>query len=144
MGFSLSWVAVRAGDEDAVYRTLGFRQTGRFEGGLRATFCGSPLRTGWILVVWTRHLAALDGTVDLRRLSALGEVIACLVEEHVGCTAVANWRSGIEVWSLRYDAELGTQQLERFGEVPILVENLIPTTGPQSQGDPIEDDAVAD
>src|SRR6187401_1446655 len=107
MGFSLSWVAVRNGTEEAVYRTLGFTKSGRDEEFPRSTFCGSLLSTGWILVIWNRHLAAMDGTVDLGALSTDNDVVACMVEEHVGCSAAANWSLGAEIWSLSHDGEKG-------------------------------------
>src|SRR6185295_19130791 len=104
MGFCLSWVAVHDSTQDAVYADLGFRRTGKFEEFPESPFCGAASKAGWTIVVMNRSSAALDGTVDLARLSKLGDVVACFVEEHVMCSAAAYWSSGSVTWSVVHES----------------------------------------
>jgi hypothetical protein len=71
--------------------------------------------------------AALDGTVDLARLSQLGDVVACFVEEHAMYSRSELWASGKMMWSLMHEAGQGLRHLEKSGKEPSGLADAIKT-----------------
>jgi hypothetical protein len=118
MGSCLSWVAVQGSSPEAVYADLGFHRSGEFEEIPEAPFCGTRLGNNWTVVVLNGVAAAMDGTINLKHLSRLGDVIACFVEEHVMCSAAACWSAKRQVWSVAHRAEKGMRHLQMSGSLP--------------------------
>src|SRR5688572_23335796 len=103
MGYSISWAAVRGPTRLALYEELGLRGTGEREDFPEAGITGAELPGGWHLVVSNRDRLRFTEAAVLARLSSIGEVVMCFVEEHVMCSFAAYWRGGHEVWSVHHD-----------------------------------------
>jgi len=118
MGFALSWIAVHTTDSAAVLAELRLEQTGVVEEFPEAPLSMARLQAGWVLVLMNRSSSALDGTVNLRRLSRIGDVVACFVEEHVMVSSAALVSNGKEVWRVTHESEKGLTHLEVVGATP--------------------------
>src|SRR5262249_31766777 len=118
MGFSMSWAAVRGGTPQAVHDALALRGTGVREEIPESDITGAGLPGRWYIVVSNRDSLQLTEDAALGRLSHVGEVVMCFVEEHVMCSFSACWRDGQRVWSLYHDAQSGLERLEVEGEPP--------------------------
>src|SRR5580704_15246622 len=115
MGYSLSWAAVKGATPDAVQTVLALRPTGQREEIPESDIAATVLPNGWYLVLYNRSTIADE---VLRRLSGLGEVVYCFVEDHVMFSAAAAWDGGSLSWSVVHDAEKGRYHLEVQGQLP--------------------------
>jgi hypothetical protein len=80
---------------------------------------GAQLPGGWYVIVAQRdYFPQFTNDKVLARLSGLGEVVACYVEEHVMSSGAAHWRAGQRVWSVDHDAGAGILRLKVRGEPP--------------------------
>jgi hypothetical protein len=118
MGHSMSWVAVKGSTPQAVRDSLALRATGAREEIPESDITAAELPGGRYMVVSDRDGLHLTSGEVLARLSALGEVIACFVEEHVMFSSAECWRSGRRVWSVQHDAQRGMEHLTADGELP--------------------------
>ena len=119
MGVSISWLAVRGAERDAVLEALGFAETGeRDEFPTESPIQGAALADGWYVVVFDQYGHALLNEDTLRRVSELGEVVAGMAEEHVMCSFSCGWQHGQGVWLAMHDAQAGIRHLEVEGEMP--------------------------
>jgi hypothetical protein len=120
MGFSLSWAAVKGSTPAAVLEALALRGTGATEEIPESEITGAELPGGWYLIVSQRDCLDFINDKVLARLSSLGEVVTCFVEEHVMCSFAACWRGGQRVWSVYHDSggRNGNSHLEIKGEPP--------------------------
>jgi hypothetical protein len=120
VGISVSWLAVRGADKDAVYKTLGLAETGeRDELPAESPIAGAALAEGWFVVVLDRYGHELVSDEDvLRRLSQAGEVVAGAAEEHVMCCFSCAWHRGQRLWWTMHDAQHGIDHLEVQGAMP--------------------------
>src|ERR1700744_6358661 len=98
MGYSLSWIAVKA-DATAVYAALNLRPTGKCQEVPESEFSAAQLPNGRTLVVFD-HKELKDE--QLATLSRVGETVYCFVEEHVMVTNAALWREGKQVWRVTH------------------------------------------
>lgn len=115
MGYSLSWVAVKGGNSEAIYSILGVRPNGQREEVAESKIVSAELPTGWILVLFNRK-ELKDET--LARLSSLGEVAYCFVEDHVMFSTASAWSGGKRLWCVTRDTEKGSLHLEASGQLP--------------------------
>lgn len=54
----------------------------------------------------------------MEHLSSGGEVVTCVVEEHVMYSEATGWRDGRQIWFIRHDAQESIGHLEASGELP--------------------------
>jgi hypothetical protein len=118
MGFSMSWAAVRGGTPQAVHDALALRGTGAREEIPESEITGAELPGGWYMVTSNRDGLRLTEDAALGRLSRVGEVVMCFVEEHIMCSCAACWRDGQRVWSVYHDAQRSMESLDVHGEPP--------------------------
>jgi hypothetical protein len=118
MGFSLSWAAVKGGTPQAVQEAFALRGTGAQEEIPESDITGAELPGGWYMLVSNRDGLRLTEDAKLSRLSRVGEVIMCYVEEHVMCSFAACWRDGRLIWSVYHDAQSSIESLDVKGEPP--------------------------
>jgi hypothetical protein len=114
MGYSLSWVAVKA-DPKAVYAALNVQPTGEREEIPESAFCGAQLSGGWTLIVFNRKELK---DKQLATASRIGETIHCFVEEHVMVTVASGWRDGKQIWRVTHDGQKSADHLSADGQVP--------------------------
>jgi len=115
MGYSLSWVALKGANLQTACAALGLRATGRREETAESKIVGAELPTGWCLIRFDR--SEMEDR-ELARLSRLGEVVCCFVEDHVMVSWASGWHEGKKVWSVAHDCEKGRFHLDIEGEVP--------------------------
>jgi len=61
---------------------------------------------------------------SLSKISALGETIACSIEEHVMVSVAEGWISGTRSWSIGHDAQNGMFDLSSSGNLPAHYEGI--------------------
>jgi hypothetical protein len=115
MGYSLLWAAVKSGKPEAIHSLLGLRATDVWEEIPESKTVGASLPTGWYLVSFNRKEL---GDHILTKLSSLGEVAYCFVEDHVMFTRASGWKDGKFLWSVTPDCEKGKNHLEIKGDAP--------------------------
>ena len=116
---SISWLAVKGVDTDAVLRTLGLEETSeRDELPAESPVTAAALAHGWYVVVFDRYGHELVNDETLGRLSAAGEVVAAAAEEHVMCCFSCGWHRGRRVWWAMHDAQAALDHLELDGTMP--------------------------
>ena len=117
MGYSLSWVAVEASSEKALFAHLGLQATGETsEDGPGFDLSGARL-PGWYLLV-ADHTDALVDEQLLKTLSGGGRVIAAMVEEHVMFSSAEEWRNGERVWGAIHVPDAGLYHIGVEGGLP--------------------------
>jgi hypothetical protein len=118
MGFSLTWVAIKGSTPQQVHAALSLRGTGARVEIAETGLTGATLPGGWYLV--TSDHAPLNLVDDqlLAKLSQLGDVVICDVEEHCMVSFSARWQNGNQRWLLMHDAQSGKDRLEVEGEPP--------------------------
>lgn len=121
MGYSLSWAAVRGGNAEAIHSILGVRSTNTWEEITESDVVGTTLSTGWYTVLF--NIKEIDKAI-LERLSDLGEVVHCFVEDHVMFSCASGWRNGKFVWSVIHNCEKGRYHLEVAGTAPPAFEGI--------------------
>jgi hypothetical protein len=119
MGYSLSWVAVQGSTPSAVQSVLKLRSTGTHEDFPESEIVGASIPAGWYLIVSQGDGLCLLEESTLKGLSLLGEVITCLVEEHVMASSAACWRGGRPIWRIDYQSISGKDSLLAEGTLPI-------------------------
>lgn len=115
MGWSLSWAALKGGNRQTACAALGLRATGKREEVAESEIVGAALPTGWYVVQFDRHEMKDRVLADFSRS---GEVVSCLVEDHVMVSWASGWRKGNKVWSVVHDCEKGRFHLDVTGEAP--------------------------
>ena len=115
MGVSLSWIAVKGFNPQAVNTTLGLRPTGAKEDFPESRLNAAQLPTGFYLVIFNREELSA-GT--LRKFSEEFPLLYGFMEEHVMFSTVAAWESGKEIWSIVHDAQKNILDLEVKGTPP--------------------------
>ena len=116
MGYSLSWAAVKGGKAEEIYSLLGLRPTGHREEFPESKIVAAGLPCGWHLVAFRRREM---GDKTLARLSSLGDVVYCFVEDHVMFSAASAWTNGKCQWRVTHDSEKrGLLHLEAAGQLP--------------------------
>jgi hypothetical protein len=120
MGFSLSWAAVRGVTPSSVQELLSLQGTGSTKEIPESDIAAAQLPGEWYIVVSQHDLLEFTKEKTLEKLSILGEVIACSVEEHVMSSFAAGWRNGHCSWSVYHDCNgrEGIYQLDVNGEPP--------------------------
>lgn len=122
MGYSLSWAAVKGGNVKSVCAVLGLRPTGEREEVAEAKIDGVQLPTGWYVVLFD-HDEVKDGILE--KLSRIGEVVSCFVEDHVMFSSASSWIDGKEIWKVWHDGgEIGHTHLEVRGKLPPEYEDM--------------------
>ena len=117
MGYSISWVAVRGSDEDAINSALGIRATEEREDIPESSCTAAQLPNGWHIVFFNEGCDAVERYAK-RLLSAAPEAVTCYVEEHVMCSGVAGWTAGTKDWEVSHESEKGIFHLSQDGSVP--------------------------
>ena len=121
MGYSLSWVAVKNAQPEAVNSLLGLRATDVWEEIPESKTVGASLPTGWYLVSLQQKEL---GEHTLKQLSDLGEVVYCFVEDHVMFSQASGWKNGKFLWSVTHDCEKGIYHLDVNGVAPASLEEI--------------------
>ncbi len=138
MGFALSWIGVRGKSPDAVLNDLGWRRTGEREDVPESDAVCTQLRSGWFIVVLNNSLDAFDA-IDPTDLSRGGDVVTCMVEEHVMVSGFSSWTDGRRVVTVGHDAEKGIQHLLVTGslspELKQIVDAAIRSQDTKDDGD---------
>jgi hypothetical protein len=115
MGYSLSWVAVKNANPEAVNSLLGLRETDVWEELAKSKAAGASIPTGWYLVLFHRKELSEH---TLSKLSSVGEVVYCFVEDHVMFSQASGWKDGKFFWSVTHDCEKGKYHLDIKGDAP--------------------------
>jgi hypothetical protein len=115
MGYSLSWVAVKAVPQ-AVYAVLDVQPTGerRADAFRRGTVSSLLLGGRTVVVFGNKELK--DNR--LAAVSRVGETIHCFVEEHLMVSVASLWRDGKRVWRVTHDGQESARHLSTDGDVP--------------------------
>ncbi|MBE9557176.1 MAG: hypothetical protein IMF08_09995 [Proteobacteria bacterium] len=118
MGFSISWLAIKAASADEACAALGLARAGGNSPYPDYTYSGAALPTGWYLVVGADEgYPALLGK-DMQGLSQTHDIVVCEVEEHVMFSSSACWMGGTRTWSVIHDCDKGPNHLETEGTLP--------------------------
>jgi hypothetical protein len=118
MGYSQTSLAVREMPPDEILEILALRRTGTHEEFPESAWTAVNLPSGSFLVVASH--AADFSTVDdlLSKLSLAGELVTCMVEEHVMASEAVCWRNGQLVWRVLHDSSNTKTPLIVEGEPP--------------------------
>ena len=91
MGHSISWLAVKTDDPERLYEMVGAIPTAEPDEWLESDLSGSPMQDGWYLFQAQGYDHPMNSDDSLARISALGETVACSVEEHVMARSAECW-----------------------------------------------------
>lgn len=118
MGYAVSWLAAKSADSGALLQNLGLTPTGETTGYGDALFTGRSLQSGWFVLFINQchHVFVQRGT--LASISAIVDVVACSIEEHVMWSTAGFWHSSCEVWRVEHDAQEGICHLRKSGSLP--------------------------
>jgi hypothetical protein len=100
MGFSHSWIAVRGVTRERALEALGMEisdiQTDYLDGVALIDW-----QDNWLLAISDDSADAFDG--DLAQLAALGDAVACSVQEDVMYSEARGYEAGKEIWRVVHD-----------------------------------------
>ena len=117
MGWSISWLAIKAPTEEAL-STLGLKSTGETVETPEAPLVGTALRDGWYLVVAQGCDHALISDDFVQDISKRAEAVASSIEEHVMVSMASHWSGGSQTWSIVHDAQQAMDHFEVNGSPP--------------------------
>lgn len=117
MGYSISWLAVRAMDRQQLLAELSLETTGEREAIAEADLVMAELPGDWHITLSNRDERFVSPAL-LGPLSRGREVIACFVEEHVMYSEARGWSDGKPVWAVIHDGSAGLDHLETEGAMP--------------------------
>jgi hypothetical protein len=124
MGYSISWLALRA-DAEVALSALALRTTGRYvELAGEAPFGGAAMSTGWYLIVADRGEHKLISEPIVQPVSTKVDVVTCWVEEHVMASEASFWSQGRRIWSVSHDAQQGEEHFESNGKLPAFFDEI--------------------
>jgi hypothetical protein len=121
MGYALCWAAVKGGPAEMVHSILGICPTGQRERIHDSDIVGAQLPSGWYMVLFNGK------TIEdrfLAKLSCLGELVYCFVEDHVMFSCASGWKVGETAWSVTHDCEKGRFHLDITGNPPQALERI--------------------
>jgi len=118
MGFALTWAAIKGSTPEQVHQALSLQGTGTRMEIADTGLTGVTLPGGWYLVTSDHAPLNLRDEQLLGKLSQLGDVVVCDVEEHCMVSFSAQWRNGKQLWLLMYGAQSGIDRLDVEGEPP--------------------------
>src|SRR5476651_1499939 len=118
MGYSMAWVAVRGGTQEAIASTFGLIDTGATEEIPEAPICGAELPGGWYLLVLNDCFHRLVMSDSLAALSQGTALVGCQVEEHMMLSTAFFWRDGVLEWEVAHEADKGLYHLDIDGTPP--------------------------
>lgn len=119
MGWSCSWIALRATNPDSVLSNLGLTRTGEFWEMPEEDWSCASLSNGWFIVFSARHCEPEQfKPASLARLSVQCELLATVVEEHVMFSSASLWKDGKNVWAVVHDAQKNIYHIDANGEPP--------------------------
>lgn len=121
MGYSLSWAALKHGTLETICAACNLRPTGAREEIPESNVVAAEISNGWHLVLYNR--CEVNDHV-LAKLSAVGEVVSCFVEDHVMFSSASGWACGKQVWRVLHDCEKGRYHLEIAGAPPAGLANI--------------------
>jgi hypothetical protein len=128
MGWSCSWIALRAANLDSVLSNLGLTRAGEFWEEPEDDWSCASLSNGWSIVFSARHCEPDQfKPASLARLSAQCELLASVVEEHVMFSSASLWKDGKNVWSVVHDAQKSIYHIDANGQLPSSFEDIIAT-----------------
>jgi hypothetical protein len=118
MGFSISWIAIQGKPKAVVLAELELRETGTPESFSEWPVGAAELPGGWYLLFLNDFVHPFTAETVLSSLSVDCYVVACQVEEHVMASSAFAYRSGIKVWDVTHESELGKRHLVANGQLP--------------------------
>ena len=127
MGYSISWLAVKDADPDAVRKQMGLVHSGKFDGFYSLpehSVLGGVLETGWYLVIRNRCDDPMVSDEMLSSLSVGSIVVAASIEEHVMFCCATCWSNGKAIWRVQHEAEKGITDLQVSGAPPAELEDI--------------------
>jgi len=124
MGVSMSWLAVRDMEPDAIHRHLGLLSSREFDSDPKHPFMGRLLPSGWYLVVANCCDAPIMLDDKLSSMSVNTRVVAASIEEHVMFCSATCWLNGKQEWRVEHKGESGVTHLQVFGAPPDDLETL--------------------
>lgn len=124
MGLSVSWLAVKSDDLDQLFDIAEVSPTSETDEWLESGFSGSGIQDGWYFFQAKGCDHPIISSDSLSRISALGETIACSVEEHVMVSVAEGWNDGTRSWSIAHNAQEGMFDLTAEGVLPAHYESI--------------------
>lgn len=124
MGFSLSWLAVKAMSPDTLCEMLELERTTERVEVAETPLTGIELPTGWYVVVANHGFPRWLGEAWFRKLSESTTVVVGEVVEHVMYCSTEQWDGGNAGWSVVHDAQQGLYHLEITGAMPEAFEGI--------------------
>lgn len=118
MGFSISWLAIKTEDLTGFFELAGVSPTTEADEWLESPISGGGWGQGWYLLQAQGCDHPMISGDSLSKLSALGEVIACSVEEHLMVSTAESWNQGSRNWRLIHNAQEGMYHLSADGDLP--------------------------
>lgn len=99
-------------------RDLRLNPTGEKDDGPDALIATAKLKNGWQILWFNRYGCPFFGDAELGRLSMRGDILRCLVEEHVMACSAELWSAGSRQWFLSHEGEKGPKGLGVEGKPP--------------------------
>ena len=118
MGYALTWAAIKGATPEQVHTLLSLQPTGTRMDFAETGLTGATLPGGWYLLTSDHAPLNLSDNELLAKLSHLGDVIICDVEEHCMVSTSAEWRNGKQLWRITHDAQEGIEHLDSEGAPP--------------------------
>jgi len=117
MGFNISWIAIRDKPKDFIHAELCLRPTGEREADSESPCTAADLGNGWYLVFYNEGCDAVEHHAR-GLLEQDCEAVTFQVWENVGCSSVAYWKAGQQIWSVAHFADNGIYHLQEEGNLP--------------------------
>lgn len=118
MGYAVSWLAVKNSNSELLLQKLDLAPTGEVTLYGESLFTGCRLSTGWFVLFINQCDHNFVCPETLASLSAVGEAIACSIEEHVMWCIAGLWRDGAQVWCIEHDAQKNISHINASGDLP--------------------------
>lgn len=118
MGFAITWFAVPEERLPDLLQELRLTPTGETETIPESMIASARLTTGWAILWYGKYDCPFLGERELAAFSSRGEILRCLVEEHVMASSAELWAGGRKSWGVSHQGENGPNHLEVAGSPP--------------------------
>jgi hypothetical protein len=122
MSYSGAWTAIRGKASAEVLRELGLH-VAEVADELPAV-TGTELANGWYVITVDLRRADDPCAPVLAKLSSGCEVVACGAVESTMYSAAAEWKNGLQTWSVTFDPDESIRDLSIEGTPPAALESI--------------------
>ncbi len=124
MGCAVSWIAIKSDNSNQIREMLEVTEAGEASDRHRDPLSMADLGNGWMLLYLNSLNSDIVADSSLARLSKIGQLIVCKIEEHIMYSSCSMWMRSERLWRIAHDSQEGMYHLEQEGSLPEVFKSI--------------------